>query len=408
MKCSASRSSIVAVITVAGLLPGLAGCRGTDEEGARGPDLAADRLYLVQSRLNLPDGRMNYFTPVPALGEGMVDTASALEAPGNARLYAEPGVGAFMLGLGENATVTKVEVGADRRLVKGASVSFAGLGVQNLGVRAVTFVDADRALYRDGSTLQVVEWNSTSMTITRSIPLPADLARPSHTTFTGYGSVRRGDRILFPVMWFTTAADQVPAEVALVTVDLTTGQASAVRDSRCPAAGITFTGPDGATYFFNQLTSTYADRMFKQGRSACALRIRAGETAFDPDYLLEVGPMVHGAAAAAVGWGGAGRVWFRALDETGMALAPGTTYAQFFATTAWRLWHLDVTRPELGAIREPSSAPASCCGQSFVVDGVPYGLEIKGDSSTLVDFSGEAPRPTLSARGVIDEVTRLR
>jgi hypothetical protein len=39
---------------------------------------------------------------------------------------------------------------------------------------------------------------------------------------------------------------------------------------------------------------------------------------------------------------------------------------------------------------------------------VPYGLEVKGDTTTLVDLGGDAPRPTLSARGTIDEVVRLR
>ena len=54
-----------------------------------------------------------------------MDTTGAVEAPGNARLYAEPGLGAFMLGLGENATITRVEAGPGRSLTKGASLSLA-------------------------------------------------------------------------------------------------------------------------------------------------------------------------------------------------------------------------------------------------------------------------------------------
>jgi hypothetical protein len=393
----------------------LGACAGPGErpaastEGQPGPGAgsAASPLYLMLARITSPGGRAHYFAPLRTLeGNDLVDTSTALEERGNARLYAQPGAGAFMLGSGESPTITRVEVDGEGRFTKGERLSFAELGVSSLGFRAVTFVDANRALYRDDSQLQVIEWNPTTMTITRTIELPADLARPGYTAFSG-PAVARGDRFLFPLMWYTPAVDDVPAEVALVTVDLATGQATAVRDPRCPVGGVTFDGPDGATYFVSQLTSTYADRMFRRGRAGCVLRIRAGETVFDPTYLLELGDLVAGAPAAAVAWGGQGYLWFRSLDEGLHAPPAGTTYAEFYAASAWRLWRVDVTRPEAGAL-PADLPPASCCGQSYVVDGVPYGQEVVGEVGTLVDLSGDRPRPTISVRAFIIDLVRLR
>ena len=394
----------------------LGGCGRSREPGsgidravdAGGGSAATDPLYIMLARVILPEGRMHYFTPLRALrGDNLVDTSKALEERGNARLYAEPGGGFFMLGSGETPTITRVEVDSDGRFTKGPSVSFAGLGVKDLGFRAVTFVDANRALYRDDSQLQVIEWNPTTMTITRAIRLPADLARPGYSSLSGSAAVRQGERFLFPLMWYKAAVDDVPAEVALVTVDLATGEATAVRDPRCPVGGVTFSAPDGATYFLNQITSTYAERMFRRGRAGCALRIKAGETAFDPDYLLELGELVAGAPAAAVAWGGGGRLWFRSFDESLQVPPPGTTYAEFYAANAWRLWSTDVTNPRGGAI-PADLPPASCCGQSYVVDGVPYGQEVTGDIGTLVDLSGERPVPAISVQAFIIDVVRLR
>lgn len=65
--------------------------------------------------------------------------------------------------------------------------------------------------------------------------------------------------------------------------------------------------------------------------------------------------MVHSAPAAAVGWGGGGRLWFRTLDRTLYNPPAGTPYAEFWAAPAWQLWHLDVTQPALGAVREATS-----------------------------------------------------
>lgn len=98
----------------------------------------------------------------------------------------------------------------------------------------------------------------------------------------------------------------------------------------------------------------------------------------------------------------------RSLDENLHSPPAGATYAECFAANAWRLWRIDVTRPQDGATAEQTTPPTSCCGTTYVVDAVPFGQSISGDTATLVDLSGDTPVPTISVRGFIADVVRLR
>src|SRR5687767_13639764 len=63
-------------------------------------------LFLVQSRIFPPQGTIGLLTPTASLDREL-DYSRSIEQPGGGVLYAEPGVGTFMIGSGEEPTITR-------------------------------------------------------------------------------------------------------------------------------------------------------------------------------------------------------------------------------------------------------------------------------------------------------------
>ncbi len=155
-------------------------------------------LFVVLSTVEAPEDRLGYFVTTRSLGsDATIDIGRGIEEPGGGRLYAEPGIGTFMLGGGSTPTITRYEVTDDGSLERGAVLSFANQGVSDLADGAVVFVDATKAYLRDRSQLQLISFDPTSMLLLDVLPLDG-VERPGF--FADFGqTVRRPDGLYFPM-----------------------------------------------------------------------------------------------------------------------------------------------------------------------------------------------------------------
>ncbi len=305
------------------------------------PDIPGDErpLYLVQTRIFTADSATGVLVPTHSLEEEL-DYSRALEQAGGGVLYAARDVGAFLIGSGEEPVITRFEIDANENLVPGEQLSFANAGVVYLYAGSVLFVRPDKAYYLDLDQLQAIVFDPTAMEITGTISLTG---AEREGFFTSFGDpVVREDGIYFPGQWYTDPDwDRVPRGSLLVHIDPETDQVSMTSDDRCTSMLASLTTDAGDVYWFSDNFNTLARVGYgpENGFPDCALRLRRGETTFDPDWQLDTGSRTGGAPAIAVLQGDDSRMWFRVFDESAVELPAPADYQTLDTAPAWQ-WAL--------------------------------------------------------------------
>lgn len=397
----------LAILSIAALLFGCGnnGSQGTngngDGAGASGGDEPGSREegFIVAWNPPNPDQPSTLYQLVSEIGpETTVDTRSAIEVGGFSYPFPTPSESRFLASGGEAPIIDRYQVGM--QLVLDGTVSFANLGVSVPMFGQVVQVDDTRSVYLDDVQRVAVVFDPTDMVIVDVIDFPDDIERDGFAPKVRFATVR-GSKVLVPLAWESVSFESSLDEAALVTVDLDAGTATAVVDSRCPAAQSKFEAPNGDEYYFSSIAFVYFERVLDDGRAHCALRIRAGEETFDPDYVFEFNTLGEDEPIAFVGWGGGTRVYVRVLDEGLFSPPAGTTYGEFFGAGAWRLASFDIASPS-GGLSFDGSSPAACCGSTTVIAGTPYLVRFAPDfaTSTLLDVSGEQPAESMNFPGV--------
>ena len=389
---------------------------GCGEEGASvvalpaSPGESDEPLYLIQTRVFAPDSTTGVLIPTPSL-DGPLDDARALEQPGGGVLYAQPGIGAFLIGSGEEPTITRYEIDASGGLVPGDVLSFANEGVVYLYAGSVTFVSATQAYYFDLDQLQAIAFDPSAMTITRSISLAA---AEREGFFTSFGDpVIRPDGIYFPGHWYTDPDwDRVPVGSMLVRLDPTTDQVTMTSDPRCTGMLESMTTSAGDTYWFSDAFNAFGRtrRGPESGVPDCALRLRAGEDHFDPAWQLDIGSRTGQAPSVAVLQGSDSQMWLRVLDEAAVQLPEGVAYADWDSAQAWQWYLLDVTT-DAPAVRSEQRPPSSLSAIGMYVDGRSFTSVESEDlsESVLLELTRDGSFVERTrVRGVIDEIARVR
>ncbi|NVJ19677.1 MxcI [Myxococcus sp. AM011] len=388
----------------------LVSCGDEKTPAPPGPDGNEEgSLYLVHSAVETNGSRMNYFSLVDSLSEARtLDYARSLELPGRPRLFAARGVGFFAIGSGESPTITRYEV-RDGTLVAGASLSFQNLGVSRLGAQAVHFVSATKAYYKDDAQGQIIVWNPTEMAIERTLSLPREFIKQGYVTGLSQWASREGEAF-FSVGWSTSTYDSVLPGTVLVRIDTATDALSWTEDARC--RDLSKTARQGDTlYFFSGVINGlgYAVKgTAEAGQQDCFLRISPGRRAFDTDFV--------GSAAAALGPNKVGSIiavtesgtaWLQVADTTITPTAPGTTYSEWYSK-GWSWWQVP-----FATLRDPSRVQAEpgaysgftlTTGSSFLVSQSAADYS----TSTLMDLSSGAPKPSVSFPGFVLDVAQIR
>jgi hypothetical protein len=396
----------------------LAACGdGGGPEGGTAVDAAAGDasppLYVVHSTVDTPSGRLGYFVGTPSIqGDVPVDIKSGIEEPGGGRLYAAPGIGTYLLGGGETPTLTRYEVAADGKLVRGAVLSFANQGVTSLADWAVVFVNPGKAYFRDRAQLQIIAFDPTKMELVKAIPLTA-AAREGYVAEFGM-AIKRDDGVYFPMWyWKSPVPETVPTGAVLVRVIPETDEVVVTTEARCSGLRYGFVSESGDAYWFSYWNTTVAWRFFGQPglERDCALRLRPGQTTFDPGWSLDLTARAGGSPAVAYLHAGGTKLWMKVLDEAAAVPSPGAgaAWTDFLDLAAWQ-WHLlDVANP--GPAQRDDSRPRDrAYTYPLVTDGRSFTVEWNQNDnvSTLVEMlpTGFVPRAKVS--GYVRAVERLR
>jgi hypothetical protein len=393
------------------LLAGASACGGDDTvvgTPATNPP-EAEPLYLIQTRTFSPEGTTGVLIPTASL-DGPLDYSRALEQPGGGVLYAEPGIGAFLIGSGEEPVITRYEIDAEGRLAAGAQLSFANEGVLFLYAGSVTFINANKAYYYDLDQLQIIVFDPSAMAITGTVSL-AGAEREGY--FTSFGvPVVRDDAVYFPAQWYTEPDwDRVPSGSMLVRIDSVTDSVTMTSDPRCTSMLFSLTSDAGDTYWFSEFFNAFARyaRGPENGFPDCALRLRAGDTTFDPDWQLDTGSRTGGNPSVAVLQASDTKMWFRVLDPNLAPLPEGAAYEEFDTAQAWQWYLLDVAS-DAPAVPSTARPVSSMSAVGMYVDGRAFTSIDNEDysESLLLELTEDSFIERARVRGVIDEIARMR
>lgn len=404
-----NRLQIIGLAVAIALSCAACGADNAPEPGSRIDE--DDPLYLVQSRMFSPETTTGYLTATSSLSRD-IEYSQSLEQAGGGVLYAESGVGTFMIGSGEEPVITRYEVQGNR-LVPGERLSFADAGVVWLYAASVIFVDENKAYYIDLDQLQAISFDPTRMRILDTISLEG-AAREGY--FTSFGEfVKRDDGIYFPGQWYVDPGwDRVPSGSMLVRLDPETDEVTYTSDGRCTSMYTSLTTDAGDTYWFSDFFNTTArvGQGGDHGFPDCALRLKAGEQSFDPEWELDTASFTGGAPAVASLRGDDSKMWLRVLDEPALdelGITFPADYATLETASAWQWYLLDVESDE-PAVRndERPLEPLGAMGmyvdeRSLVAIG-----EADYSETMLLELTEDGFIERGTAPGVIDLVARVR
>lgn len=269
-------------------------CADADDpasEADKASDTPAESPAVMLSTLvRTPDAANLYVGVYPRLPEEL-DTSEMVELSNS--FDARPFDGSVFVWDGESAVYTRYAVDEDLKLEERGSVSFANLGVS--GTVQTAFISPTRAYSMARGELQIVVWNPRKMEIIGSID--ASAALDSDYPEYDYGEpLRFGDHVVWPILWNDSEGLRHRPEVGVVFAHAETEDPAFVAlDKRCGGSWTLFEDEEGDLYVTGATYFGYGQFYGKQADSQpndCLLRIRAGETEFDPDYYVDLDELV--------------------------------------------------------------------------------------------------------------------
>jgi hypothetical protein len=142
----------------------------------------------------------------------------------------------------------------------------------------------------------------------------------------------------------------------------------------------------------------------------CGLRLRTGETTFDPTWELDLTTRTGGASAVAAVPAGGSSIWVKVFDETASP-APLPLPEVDWTLQAWRWGLLDVESNDPVRL-EADSALVVYFGPPLEVDGRSFSpattFSELGDETTLVELSDSGVQERMRVQGELRKVVRLR
>jgi hypothetical protein len=391
----------------------LAACSSNDstDEGKTNPDGGTQEkpLYIIHSGVTQPDNsRMNYFSLVESLDEAKtLDYKDSLEVGGRPRLYAAPGF--LAIGSGDAPTITRYTI-ENNALVEGDSVSFLNEGVASLGAQAVHFVSPTKAYYKDSSQAQIIVWNPSDMSITKTIKLSQDLVKKDGFVTTVSAWAARDGEAYFTVSWSTPDYTKVPAGTVLARINTETDELTTTTDDRCRYLSKT-ANVDGTLYFFSGVINGFGYAAYgkgEHGQKDCFLRIAPGAKTFDSSFMGSMATALgDGYVGTAIAVTEAGEIWAQVADLAVTPHETTSTYQQWYSK-GWSWWHLPL-KTLTGAVKvagEPGaySGSALTFGSNFYLGRA----DAQYGTTTLTNMTTGTPVDGIAFPGFSLDVVRVR
>lgn len=401
---------VLRVVRVA-VLSGLhCACSWNDDSvrvvGAQGSSqLNQGPLYVVHSTIDTDDVRVGYLVTTSSIeGDVEIDVTRGIEVAGGGYLYAPPGGEYVLLGGSEQPTFTRYDLNDDGSLREGDTVSFAGVGV-GYTYRHVIFVSDDQAYFLDESQRQIVRFNPTTMELVSTIPVENFMCPETETTF---GTpIQREDGYYFPRGCWDL--DITSSGTSLVHLDPLTDTVTVTHDERCMGMQIGFATDSGDAYWFADIDASV--EWTYQRRDAphdCALRLRAGETTFDPSWELDLTTRTGGVSAVAGVPAGDSKIWVKVFEPEAFSGNIPTLEIDW-GLEAWRWGLLDV-ESEAPVALERDADLVVYYGYPIVVDGRSFSPTSNSDftETTLTELTDTGVVERAHVRGELRKIFRLR
>jgi hypothetical protein len=366
--------------------------------------------YVATTRIWDDTTTTSYVHVLPSVAAGtQVDPSQALEVPGAAKLFSFDDLGWFAIGGGESPAITRYTLDDRGRLARSKSISLGDYGVTDLW-DSLYFVSPEKAYYPDTDQSQLVVWNPTTMTVTRSIALPQTV-REGYLSYYGLTPIRRGTDLVFSVGWFDWIEhDTVLAETGLVVLDTVTDTVKRYDvDARCGGMTQAIEVASGDAYFVSSALAGAAYRVGRLASKPCALRLPRGADALDPSFAVMLDTLAAGAIVGEPAPASGDELFVRVLDDGLIEVKDDSHTWDLTGQSAWRWARWNVATNELRMVSDlpPSTADVFW----FRLDGKVYASETKSDYSetTLIDLlAPEGSRRAITLPGFLQNIAHVR
>lgn len=342
-----SRSSAGAVAVAAAAIAWIVGCSPSSNSFDGAPQVPADgsAQFAIPTEIYGADfaSSSSYIPIVASLDVDRIKLDKARELDGRASMAV---IGDWMFVASSSAPIIeRFEVGSDGSLTAAGRLSFANHGLPDffaIDEWGAVIVDAEKAYVFNPTDGSHVVWNPTTMEITGEIPGP-DIMEEGYQ-FESIAIVQ-GKRMyrVFTLLnydtWEFLAAPQYLAVYDVETDELT----NLVEESRCPQLySRPFVDESGDIYFSNFIWTPVLSLSSDYPHS-CALRVKKGELAFDPDYQLNFAQdITDGREAGILRYLGEGKALLDVFHDERVAIDGETDAEELANTSNWRLWTVDL------------------------------------------------------------------
>jgi hypothetical protein len=192
-----------------------------------------------------------------------------------------------------------------------------------------------------------VVWNPRSMEIVGEVDQAGhDLIREG-MELNSSGVVIQGDRLFQFVFWNNWEEFTFSDEQYLLVYDTKRDQLiDMIPESRCPALSNRVERDEDGSLYFSNWTWNVGSTLVNDGPKSCALRIRAGQQAFDPDWVLPFADLTDGREGAVLGYLRDGQAVFSVFHDERAEIGAETVPTELVSELDWQLWTLNLESRE--------------------------------------------------------------
>jgi hypothetical protein len=328
-----------------------AACGGGESSAGAAAGGGDARLYVVADTVFSPEGDSTALCFLGSLkGDEAPDYSRCLEIFGRAVPYQSDGK-LYVVG-GEDATITRYEIGADRTFKKGDAISMQQLGVGSSDFAAIStiIIAPEKAYTFHSNGQQIIVWNPRALEIVKTVDISSLWRTDEGYSFNFESVIRRvrDGKLYVPFEYVNWDDASYPVDgggVAIFNVATDSLDRVVVHD-RC--AGLTdslMTG-SGDLYFISSDLAGVRERMgLGDTRKPCIVRMRAGQDSFDPDYFVNPSTLTGGKITSQLIGGGGTSAYLRAYDEAYGAIdttTVDTAWESFWTNEASSLWRINL------------------------------------------------------------------
>lgn len=386
----------------------------TGDPGSTDPGVA---LYGLAVSVFNPDSSQTYLLTTSDVSARELDVrGEGIELPGFLFPFAHDD--AIFVPNEDGPTVTRYALGESGALEEGPTLSFGGVGYASaMDSFNLPIINRTKAYAFDAPNSRAYLWNPQSMTL---LPGEIDISMIQRDGYVARiaadadSARQRGNLLFVPVGWEDAVTEDARSMSGMLVIDTDADSVvEFLEDERCTEFQSSVRTASGDMYFFTSEHSIVTISGSNPEYTSCALRIRAGESDFDPDFVLNLTEVTGRPIACCGAWAGGESAYVPVLYEERVMVSDRRELWSK-SNNDYRYWHIAL---DTGEAREITSLPFFNTGGPSVyelADGRVYRpLTIRPeegpDQSTLLELTaGEEPSLGLSLQGSLTLFSRLR